>query len=787
MAHTLLVRILRGFTRLLAAACFFCLTVGVPGCFNADPFPGGCGGGGGYTVPPYVIPVPEDFKTSATLPPHIQGNAASISVDGDGNQYAALISSSLEVARFNVDGSTAWHNSTAGGAFDYNNAGLVVAGGVVYACGTEITVIALDAATGAPVSGWGNDGILTFSGSKYDNARGLAVAGNSLYLVGTLNSTDAGFGGTGAYSGANGSAFVLAVDATTGAPLSDFGTAGMQTFGGTISDTGEGSARAVAVSGGVVYVAGIFRSDNAGVGGLGSFATTGGTDVFVMALDAATGKPLDTFGTGGVQTFGGAQEDTANAIVVAAGTVYVGGSFTSLDAGVGGAGTIVAAGGNSAFIIALDAGTGQPVTAFSGDGVEIFGGPGGNAGIESIAVAGTTVFAAGSFDGTNMGIGGSGTIASPGPSTYPNSDGFILALDSASGAAITAFSDDGIQTIAGSAAEYCTGVAAANGRLYATGTTTSMDFGIGEKLNVPFISPPYNTYGYLLWMDAATGAAPPFLSRLAVNGTVGTAFTSKLPAGGTPPLTFAVTTLPPGLRLAGDTISGTPTSAGYFKATVSASNSLGTAEATAWIAIAGSMTTADTDGDGFPDEIETALGTSPTDAADTPLGGLPAGDLQAVALPKLSLSLRRKSGTDQIGVSGALHVPAGFKPEGEQVTVDIGGVVKSFTLDAHGSSPPGQNDSFKIRLKTAKGAVVEQDAAFTLKLSNGTFHDPLSDEIGTKTFSAVLYFNKTLYSANQGKLSVHVPRIFLFSPSPAFDASSAQSYGYYFGSSTGGN
>lgn len=69
--------------------------------------------------------------------------------------------------------------------------------------------------------------------------------------------------------------------------------------------------------------------------------------------------------------------------------------------------------------------------------------------------------------------------------------------------------------------------------------------------------------------------APAFTSALPANGTVDVPYTHTFTANGTPPPAFAITagTLPPGLELAGATLSGTPTVPGVYPGlTVTASN-----------------------------------------------------------------------------------------------------------------------------------------------------------------------------------------------------------------------
>ena len=52
-------------------------------------------------------------------------------------------------------------------------------------------------------------------------------------------------------------------------------------------------------------------------------------------------------------------------------------------------------------------------------------------------------------------------------------------------------------------------------------------------------------------------------------------------------------------------------------------------------------------------------------------------------------------------MSGLLLIPEGFSVGGQTAIVDVGGVVKSFTLDPKGKSPKG-NDAFAVGVKAGK-------------------------------------------------------------------------------------
>jgi hypothetical protein len=95
---------------------------------------------------------------------------------------------------------------------------------------------------------------------------------------------------------------------------------------------------------------------------------------------------------------------------------------------------------------------------------------------------------------------------------------------------------------------------------------------------------------------------------------------------------------------------------------------------------------------------------------------------------KLTISLNfAKPAADVIALSGTLPVPDGFTAAGAQVVVDVGGVVKSFTLDAKGRAKVG-SDEVSISVKRKRGVVVAQDARLSVRFAKGTFAPQLQDE-----------------------------------------------------------
>ena len=178
---------------------------------------------------------------------------------------------------------------------------------------------------------------------------------------------------------------------------------------------------------------------------------------------------------------------------------------------------------------------------------------------------------------------------------------------------------------------------------------------------------------------------------------------------------------------------------------------------------------ADTDGDGFSDAFEIALGSDPGNAASTPTGRpVSAATLQTLTLARPSIRLYfARANADTIAFSGTLPIPAGFNPEGAKIEFDIGSVVKTLMLGPKGAVKSG-NDSVKIAIRTKKGAVFAQTARFTVSFSKGAFATALAGATGltdvnakktpvpvkfTVLFNGMVYqSDPTLkYTARQGK------------------------------------
>jgi sugar lactone lactonase YvrE len=257
--------------------------------------------------------------------------------------------------------------------------------------------------------------------------------------------------------------------------------------------------------------------------------------------------------------------------------------------------------------------------------------------------------------------------------------------------------------------------------------------------------------------------APVFTSLKVASGTAGAPFDFPIGVVGTSPITLGTTTLPDGLTFNGTNITGTPTVAGSYPVTVTATNLAGITTQPLVIIITGngvSNSLVDSDGDGFSDEVEIAMGLDPKNIADTPFAGALAGTPEALFISKLSIGLNfAKQGNDSLQAAGVLTVPTGFTVAGAIVVVDVGGVVRSFTLTAKGASAKAV-DTIKIGIKAVKGVVPAQAPKFSVKFSKGSWQGLLVDEGLTnaaatgvpKAVPVAILFNNKIFKTDVAQL-----------------------------------
>jgi hypothetical protein len=611
----------------------------------------------------------------------------------------------------------------------------------------------------------------TFGGTGTDLVTAIAVANGVVYVAGSFDSNDAGFGAAGtisAHSDANnfGAGFVIAVDAATGAPRSSFhqGT-GAQTFGG--SGGGRAAATALLVVGSNLYVAGTFDSLDFGIGGSGAIDATGQTDAFVAAIDTRTGESVLTFGAEGVQTFGGNGNENARGLASANGVLYVGGDTSSTNFGIGGTGAVSTGAlyDVDAFVAALDVSTGAKVSAFGGDGIVTFGASGSTEDGWGVATAGGVVYLVGTANGAGAKIDGAGA-AHP---TYGGRDVFVLAVDAASGAPTTAFAG-GLRFFGGTQNEgQPTAIAAMGSRVYVAGYLGTADAGLGGAGAVE------KADAYVLALDAANGDAVAAFGGdgvQTINGGDPSGLHQAASITG-----FAAS--PTALCLVGQAPVG-----GYFGPPASKTNFPGvgtyllqldpaTAEplnltgsnhrpvfstpviATPNPAVAGKpvkfMAVA-TDADRNPLHFAWDFGDATTSKAKSPSkkfgaadtytvsvtaddgkGGSTAGTaIDLVVLPantpyfdvtKASVSLKFSAPvSDTVTVSGQIPLADGTSLEHKLLTLNVGdGAQKTFALNVFGKSRIGNST---VSVGKPKGGV----AKFSVKLANGDYRDVFFDE-----------------------------------------------------------
>ena len=229
------------------------------------------------------------------------------------------------------------------------------------------------------------------------------------------------------------------------------------------------------------------------------------------------------------------------------------------------------------------------------------------------------------------------------------------------------------------------------------------------------------------------GVSPPVVSSpLASGGNVGSGFNYTVAADGAQPISLSATGLPPGLIVSGNSISGAPTASGIYLVTLTIANSGGTDIRTLYFDIGGagdpipniSESLIDGDQDGFPDEIEKELGTNPANSTDNPFGSTKKVVSEDLDFSKLKIALNFSTNKDSIGFDARFPVDAGLVLLGQKLTLDVGGVIQTFTLDKRGGGKAGLS---KVTSTKPKNGI----ATFHIKLA-GALSSKLTDEGMTK-------------------------------------------------------
>ncbi|MDO7851203.1 hypothetical protein [Hymenobacter convexus] len=237
-------------------------------------------------------------------------------------------------------------------------------------------------------------------GPGIDYATGVAVAGSSVYIVGSFNGATASFGGTTLTNPNPNASRSPSTDAYV-AKLTDMGSSGAFAWalqaGGIAADV----ANAVAVNGSSVYVAGWFESHPA------TFGTLSLNNTSQNSTNAYVAKVNDAGATAGfvwAQVMGGLiGPDLAAGLAVRGAAVYVAGSFGSASAAFGSlalANAGGATGTTDAFVAKLvDAGAGSTFAWAQRAGGSA------NDAAGSLALNGPDLYVAGDFEGANATFG----------------------------------------------------------------------------------------------------------------------------------------------------------------------------------------------------------------------------------------------------------------------------------------------------------------------------------------------------------------------------------------------
>jgi len=278
-------------------------------------------------------------------------------------------------------------------------------------------------------------------------------------------------------------------------------------------------------------------------------------------------------------------------------------------------------------------------------------------------------------------------------------------------------------------------------------------------------------------------AVPPvIISALQANAISTLLFSYTIVTTGTQPITLTASPLPPGVTLVGGVLQGF-VPPGSYAVTLTATNGVSVDTKTLVINAVGVQPGLDTDADGFPDELELAIGSDPVSALSTPMtvlknstGNIPAGAL-AGSLPAkpfflapsgVSLRLNfnsQKPFRDSISLKGSLPLPPNFTAPTQPVVVFIGGLVVNGLLNEKGSY---SNTINTVKIKVGNGGTSRagRNAPLSAKMK-GAFAGNFSDEgfvnadvqksassvvvyvlVGGQYFSATA---KTSYSAKQDK------------------------------------
>jgi hypothetical protein len=343
-------------------------------------------------------------------------------------------------------------------------------------------------------------------GNEEDNAWAIAVQGSSVYITGTFSSHFLDIGNT-RLTNVGPTIAPITTDVFV-AKLTDAGTSATFDWAEQAGGTGYDVAHAIAVRGTDVYVAGEFRGPSATFGASGPTLPGAGTglscDGYVAKL--TDGGPLGVFLW--AQRLGGTGYDYCNALVANSNGLYVGGTYNSGSLQVGTT-RLNNQGGDDAYVTRL---TDNGTTA-SFAWAQALGGPGDNR-AEALAVNGSRLYLAGSFNGSTMRAGGS-TLYNAGTST--TFDAYVVALTDVGNTAIVAWGEQA----GGPQDDYAAAIIVRGNSVYLAGNFQSSTAYFGSTMLTNVTTTSVQGYWY----------SDVFVARLVDAATTGT-FAWARQAGG---------------------------------------------------------------------------------------------------------------------------------------------------------------------------------------------------------------------------------------------------------------
>ena len=251
-------------------------------------------------------------------------------------------------------------------------------------------------------------------------AKGLAMNGTSLYIVGTFSDASVQLGSvTLTNSGTAGTyeAFV--------AKLSDAGSTGSFVWARRAGGVLDELPHSIAANGTSIYVTGGFSSPSADFGNTtltnANANMSSAYDVFITKLTDAGNSGSFTW----TKQAGGIGNDSGQGIAVNGSNIYVAGYFASSVFQLGST-TLATSGFDDAFVTKLiDTGTASNYSWALGAGGTGFEGP------TAVAVNGTNVYVTGSFSGATSTFGATTLTNASAPLAQSNSDFFLTKVTDA--------------------------------------------------------------------------------------------------------------------------------------------------------------------------------------------------------------------------------------------------------------------------------------------------------------------------------------------------------------------